>query len=324
MWPLLCENLKNMKSILIQTDQAECYDEFGKFIACADAGQDASYRSAKPWPQPRFKQNNDNTVTDFLTDLMWTQNANLLEFPLSFKEALEAINEMNASRMFGFSDWRLPKRHELFSLISHANINPALPKGNLFYNVFSSYYWTATLIAQFVKQAWYIHLGGGRVFKGMKTGSYMVWPVRDNTVKGSERIIDPKNRFIVTPHAVTDQKTGLSWSINANIGSHPVKWFEALQIVSDMNRNQEYKYQDWRLPNIRELESIIDMEKHSPAIASSDLFTNIQSFYWSSTTSVYDPRYAWTLYTEDGNLGVGYKSNPEFYVWCVRDSKSCI
>ena len=116
------------------------------------------------------------------------------------------------------------------------------------------------------------------------------------------------------------QKTGLSWSRNANIGSYPVKWIEALQIVSDMNKKQTHGYQGWRLPNIRELESLTDMEKHSPAIASSDHFTNIQSFYWSSTTSVYDPRYAWTLYAEDGNLGVGYKSNAEFHVWCVRGS----
>ena len=59
--------------------------------------------------------------------------------------------------------------------------------------------------------------------------------------------------------------------------------------------------------------------RHSPAIAASHLFENIQPFYWSATTSVYDPRYAWTLYTEDGNLGVGYKANPEFHVWCVRN-----
>ena len=75
---------------------------------------------------------------------------------------------------------------------------------------------------------------------------------------------------------------------------------------------------DWRLPNIRELESITDMDRHSPAIAGADLFDNLQPFYWSSTTSVYDLRYAWALYTEDGNLGVGVKANPEFCVWCVR------
>ena len=41
--------------------------------------------------------------------------------------------------------------------------------------------------------------------------------------------------------------------------------------------------------------SITDMDRHSPAIAGADLFDNLQPFYWSSTTSVYDPRYAWAL-----------------------------
>ena len=57
-------------------------------------------------------------------------------------------------------------------------INPSLPTGAPFENVFAGYYWTATTCSRFKNQAWYIHLGGGRIYRGMKYGSYMVWPVR--------------------------------------------------------------------------------------------------------------------------------------------------
>jgi len=50
--------------------------------------------------------------------------------------------------------------------------------GHPFTNIFTGYYWTSSSCARLPNQAWYIHLGGARVFKGMKYGSYMVWPVR--------------------------------------------------------------------------------------------------------------------------------------------------
>lgn len=311
-----------MTSGYLQTDQTECYDDAGNIISCAGTGQDAAYRAGMVWPNPRFVENSD-TITDTLTGLMWPQNAGLFEFPLSFSEALDAVEEMNRARMFGICGWRLPERCELFSLISHANINPALPTDNPFFNVFSGYYWTATACARLVRQAWYVHFGGGRVFKGMKAGSYMVWPVRQ--VSGSlfdtcvRKMKNPQDRFTVGPYTVFDQRTGLMWAKNADIANGPVKWSQAFKTVCRINKKGVSGYTDWRLPNIRELESITDMDRHSPAISGCKAFEDIKPFYWSSTTSVYDPRYAWTLYTEDGNLGVGYKSNPEFFVWCVRD-----
>ena len=77
-------------------------------------------------------------------------------------------------------------------------------------------------------------------------------------------------------------------------------------------------YTDWRLPNIRELESLIDTGKHSPAVAYGDSVTTVQDGYWSATSSVYEPRYAWVLYTGDGAVGVGYKPEAEFFTIAVR------
>jgi len=295
---------------VIQTDQTHCYDAAGKVIPCAGSGQDAAFNAGVPWPVPRFRESWE-TVADTLTHLMWPRDAGLFEFPLSLDEAFKAVEEMNRSRMFGFSDWRVPERHELFSLVSHANINPALPAGHPFVNVFPGYYWTATLCARLPRQAWYVHLGGGRLFKGMKAGSYMVWPVRNlsmrKTLANDLSGMNHENRFLANGQTILDRKTGLMWMKNADPATGPVTWMDAFKTFETMNRDHASGYDDWRLPNIRELESITDLDRHTPAIAGADLFENLQPFYWSATTSVYDPRYALTMYTEDGNLGVGYK-----------------
>ena len=88
-------------------------------------------------------------------------------------------------------------------------------------------------------------------------------------------------------------------------------------VISKLNRRKIGGYSNWRLPNIREIESITDMGSHSPALCNSHPFQNIGDGFWSSTTSVFEPSYAWILYTQDGAIGVGFKSLPEFYICAV-------
>jgi len=73
-----------------------------------------------------------------------------------------------------------------------------------------------------------------------------------------------------------------------------------------MNTKTLYGYDNWCLPNIREPESLIALDQHSLALPESHPFQYVSEGYWSSTTSVYDPTYAWVLYTDDGNVGVGF------------------
>jgi hypothetical protein len=60
------------------------------------------------------------------------------------------------------------------------------------------------------------------------------------------------------------------------------------------------------------------MGTHSPALPQGHPFSNVADAYWSATTSIYDPPYAWTLYLTDGPIGVGHKPQPLFHVWAVR------
>ena len=79
--------------------------------------------------------------------------------------------QYQSTEVFGYSDGKLPTKKQLFSLVSHRQVNPALTKDHPFMNVFNGYYWTSTEVARYPLQAWYVHFGGGRVFKGMKHGS---------------------------------------------------------------------------------------------------------------------------------------------------------
>ena len=295
----------------------------------------------------RFQTSKD-TVLDTGTGLMWTRDAAPAEFPLSWGEALAFIREMNASRFAGHADWKLPHRRELFSLVSHEAINPSLPPDHPFENVFHGYYWTSTTCARLPDQAWYIHLGGARVFKGMKQNAYMVWPVRV-AAEGKESVLQTGQqrcygergevvecvgsgqdaemqagtpiagpRFEVKDGLAHDRLTGLAWLQDANLERRAVDWQAALDRVAQMNRSRTHGFHDWRLPTILELERLTNMNHHSPALPAGHPFAHVQEFYWSATPSAYDPRYAWALYTRDGVVGVGYKPLKEFYFWPVR------
>lgn len=288
------------------------------------------------------------TVLDKKTGLMWPENAAAFPFPMTWPEALAAIAEENGNGWKGHTDWHLPNRKELLSLVSHETVNPCLPTGHPFADVFTGYYWTSTTCARLPDQAWYIHLGGARVFKGMKAGSYMVWPVR-RAGNGEEKgfytgqrhcygedgsPIDcagtgqdaefagtfPANadRFVQRGHVVEDRFTGLSWYKDANPGEKMMSWPEARSFVEKLNADRANGFDNWRLPEILELESLTDLGQHTPALPAGHPFTNVQEFYWSSTTSAYETTYAWALYMKDGIVGVGHKPLPEFFVWPVR------
>jgi hypothetical protein len=122
----------------------------------------------------------------------------------------------------------------------------------------------------------------------------------------------------VDRQGILDGRTGLTWSNPADAARQPVTWQEALDGVKAMNKKAAGRHTDWRLPNIRELESLVDINSHSPAMPPNHPFARIADGYWSSTTSVYETSYAWVLYTLDGAVGVGYKAKPDFYAWVVR------
>ena len=332
----------------LQTGQIACHDAAGKEIPCQGSGQDAEFKRGIPWPHPRFTRQFE-TVRDNLTGLAWTRNANLAEFPLTWNESFDFISRMNREGACGYSDWRLPNRRELRSLMSHHTKKPALPEGHPFRNVLLGWYWTSTSAAINPAYAWYIHTEGARMFYGGKEQPFLLWPVRGEgydilPATGQTRCYDkkgicipcmgsgqdgellrgcgwPSPRFEIFSDAVADRLTGLLWLRLANMTEGKVAWEDAIEAVAEYNR-AFHGTDSWRLPNINELESLVDCSMHSPALPKGHPFIDVQEGYWSATTSMFEPDWAWALYLTKGAVGVGQKCGAHFSAWAVCDAHS--
>lgn len=302
----------------MQTGQKTCYDSTGREIPCIGSGQDAELAKGISWPAPRFQENGE-TVIDLLTGLTWLQNANSAEFPMDWQAALDFIDQMNRDHANKASDWRLPDRRELRSLVSYQTKNPSLPENHPFSNVFPGWYWTSTTAAVNPDFSWCVHMGGGRIFYGAKIQYYLIWPVRGDA-KETILCTSPIPRFEVEEGsvAVVDHMTGLRWRRSANLILEPVVWEHALKIIKNLN-DKETDCHVWRLPNINELESLVDLTQHKPALPFGHPFKDCREIYWSSTTSMYEPDWAWALYMNKGAVGVGRKEYARFHVWAVCD-----
>jgi hypothetical protein len=326
----------------LHTGQRTCHADDGREVPCEGSGQDASFAVGTPWPEPRFDLRDDE-VMDRLTGLIWCRSANLAEFPLTWQEALDFVATMNRERRFGQRDWRMPNRRELRSLLSLQTKLPALPERHPFINVFNGWYWTATTAAISPAHAWYVALDGARMFYGGKDQSFMLWPVRGEGLSvvprtgqclcydAAGKIISctgsgqdgelrygapwPEPRFEILHAGVLDRLTRLLWRRSANLTPQPVAWREALAAVAELNH--EGAGSAWRLPTINELEALVDCAAHSPALPSGHPFADVQDIYWSSTTSLFEPDWAWALYLEKGATGIGQKRFAQFSVWAV-------
>lgn len=186
-----------------ETGQASCYDASGTVISCAGTGQDGALKPGEAWPNPRFTDNNNGTITDNLTGLIWLKNSNCLETvggiskslgTLTWTNALTWSNSLTTGKC-GLTDnslagvWRLPSRSELLSLVDLQYSSPALANkagtghwasGDPFVGVQTSSYWSSSTSVASPTAAWAVDLSNGSVtFSGnTKANSNYVWPVR--------------------------------------------------------------------------------------------------------------------------------------------------
>ena len=135
----------------------------------------------------------------------------------------------------------------------------------------------------------------------------------------------PSPRFTLNGDGtITDALTGLVWMQKANCWERQT-WANALTKVAGLNSGSETcsgyttgTHTDWRLPTIKELESLVDAEHVNPALPSGHAFVGVQaSSYWSSTSYAINSSYAWYVNLYNGNVRYDNKSS-SYYVWPVR------
>ena len=315
---------------LVGTGQASCFDNAYE-IACPQPGQAFYGQDAQfPTRRPSYTLSQSGlTVVDNHTGLTWqrspeTNNDGSLDRrdKLTLSQAQNRPAELNAIRYGGYSDWRLPTIKELYSLITFNGRDPAPTAAgssglipfidtryfNFAYGqpgsgerVIDSQYASATLFAnrswQGVNKMFGVNFADGRIkgydltMPGGVEKGFFVLCVRGNENYG-------KNDFRSNGDGtITDRATGLMWA-QADSGK-PMNWSEALAWTQSMNRQNYLGYKDWRLPNAKELQSLVDYSRapdatHSPAIDPLFEITPVTNeagerdypFYWSSTTHI--------------------------------------
>ena len=193
-----------------KTGQTECYKSDGTTGTCTPGtancpeGQDGDLEKGVPWPNPRFTDNGNGTVTDNLTGLIWLKNASCMKFWFldstgsnvrGWSEALTAANALEPpycglSDGSGDGDWRLPNRRELDSLLDMGYCVPFLSdtagtghwsNDDPFTAVMAenSNYWSSTTTAGLAGYAFAVSIGDGQVLSYTKDNTFQVWPVRD-------------------------------------------------------------------------------------------------------------------------------------------------
>ena len=292
--------------VVVGTGQAKYYGDRGE-IAPPQAGQpfygqDAQY----PGTVPSYKDNGDGTVSDLNTGLIWVKARGE---KISWDAAVAGAN---ACRAGGYDDWRMPTIKELYSLINFNGGCAGTVAGSTPYidtNYFDFVYgdeskgvrlidcqdWSATEYIGTTMNGnatvFGVNFADGRI-KGypksprgpggrMETKTLYVRYVRGNPDYGKNDFRDNGDG------TVTDRATGLMWQ-QADSGNC-MNWQEALAWVQKKNAENYLGHNDWRLPDAKELQSIVDYSS-IPAINQSFLkMSDTNAWYWSSTTHLDGP-----------------------------------
>ncbi len=283
----------------------------------ASSTESAISNIAKATPLPGFQDNNDGTITDLYTGLMWPKNASssLTNYgqPLARYEASTTISDFNAtSSLAGYSDWHLPNYRELASLVDYNKNGPTI--SGPFENIQANKYWASNKkkVNQFGPTAryksWYVNFATGDV----KTETYnynlsselYILPVR-----GTSQVICPSRVQPDDPLSLgywTDPCTNQVWS-DAIPSSTGGPWQYSI-IKADIY--QAGGFDDWRLPTVRELINI-----------SSRMSAGYHSIFWSLTPNYFVQDKTWIV---DLKVvpGTTYNNthNVNYFIRLIRDN----
>lgn len=318
---------RNVSYAIVDTGQTTCYDDLNALPVCPAPGEDFHGTDGLfIGKQPSFTNNGDGTISDNVTGLMWQKTADTdgdgdidAADKLTYADAVARASEQTTG---GYTDWRLPTIKELYSLMNFNGVDPSMVQDNdasgLTPFIDTDYFDFAygdtaagerIIDAQYASSTLYVstigdengllfglNLADGRI-KGYglmlmgRDKTFQVMYVRGNQRYGQNDFKDNRNG------TVTDKATTLMWSKDDS--GEGMIWKDALAWVQEKNAERYLGYNDWRLPNAKELHSILDYSRSpdttysaaiDPVFNVSEIVNeageNDYPWFWSGTTHV--------------------------------------
>ena len=258
---------------LPDTGQILCYDKFGREINPKPGdelyGQDGNF-IANPMSFTKLGEDGEKLpdtatwdsglrmILDNNTGLVWEvkspneDDVNYYDDKYSWQDTTEVyIKKLNEEKYGGFDDWRMPNKDELRSIVDYSKTNPAVDKW-YFPNCQIALYWCKNTYEMQPSFGWVIFFGLGSATANGKANERHVRAVRGGY---SKLFGEPDlSRFVDNGDGtITDKATNLMWEK----GEHNrMSWYEGVKFCQELRLAG---YDDWRLPNIKELNTILDL-----------------------------------------------------------------
>jgi len=256
---------------------------------------------------PSYVDNNNGTVTDNNTGLVWQQSDDN-----EIRHWDPAVSYCQNLTLGSHSDWRLPNPKELQSIVDYGQREPAIDTA-FFIGTESSDYWSSTTSVFDTLRAWYVDFTYGDLVSFYKINSWGMYARYVRCVRGgSESNIWTFDFLNIGGNVISHGSTKLMWQKDP--GSTTRNWKQAVTYCEEESTGG---YTDWRLPNIKELQSIVDFELFQPSINATYFPNTEPSGYWSSTPCACSLAMAWYLDFSAGGV-FGYFTKDQRYVRCVR------
>lgn len=303
---------------VFKTGQTKSYNTVGVEILDGSYKDDGFY--SKGISTNFTRDNTNNIVTESVTGLMWqddteaatttkqwvtTANFSIENYANTSGDT--ATTYCSSINLGGHNDWRLPSVNELLTITNKGFSNPAADP--IFLNTAPEVYWTSTNTGtENSAKARRVSFYNGGTLIYNKDLVQNIRCVRGITTLETKQLTRDNTKQIVT-----DQTTNLTWQDNVTVGSTgqsaAIFYCENLSLAG---------YDDWRLPNVRELRSINDTNNQNPATFS--VFQNTENAtHWTSTTFNVNQTLAWTVNFNTMGIGIRDKvSSALAYVRCVR------
>ena len=270
-------------------------------------GEDNDYSINTPF----FIDNGNGTVTDTITGLIW-QKSDGGEMTIE-----NAITYCSNLILGSETDWRLPNAHELFSIMNLQYSNPSLD-ASVFTTTTAQYWWSIDKQVNDITKIWATNAGGG-IGNHPKTETISAGGNKKFHARAVRNPITPvvvQTRFTDNGNGtITDNMTNLIWEKTPFADT--LSWEQSLIYANTLTLTGKT---DWRLPNIKELQSINDETLINPSLNTNYFNITSAKKYWSSTTLPNQTSNAWYMYTQFGITTFDAKTTKHNLI-CVRSNQ---